>query len=100
MACVASTEQPAKFDPAGRYTLSPSVSVRPEPFGALLYDFHTRRLAFLKSPELATLVQTLHTHSSAQGAVAAAGVPAEEHGTYLRALAGLVATGTLTPKDT
>ena len=30
------------------------VSMRPEPFGALLYHFGTRRLSFLKSPALRT----------------------------------------------
>ena len=30
------------------WRLAPQVSVRPERFGALLYDFDTRRLSFLK----------------------------------------------------
>ncbi|WP_041451260.1 mycofactocin biosynthesis chaperone MftB [Hoyosella subflava] len=84
------------FDPHSRYALSASVSVRPEPFGALIYDFHTRRLAFLKSPQLVTVVRTLHNHRSVHGALAAAGVREADHPHYLHALAGLAATGTIT----
>ena len=35
------------FDPDAPYRCGP-VSVRPESFGALVYDFHTRRLSFLR----------------------------------------------------
>ena len=40
-------------------SLSGSVALRPEPFGALAYDFHTRRLSFLKSPQLVDVVRRL-----------------------------------------
>ena len=42
-----------------RYALAPQVAVRPEPFGALLYHFGTRRLSFLKDPRLLAVVQGL-----------------------------------------
>lgn len=45
------------FDPARPYRLSPSVALRPEPFGALAYHFGNRRLSFLKAPELVELVR-------------------------------------------
>ncbi|MBB3038380.1 mycofactocin biosynthesis chaperone MftB [Hoyosella altamirensis] len=99
MECAASTETERgaeAFDPHSRYALSASVSVRPEPFGALLYDFHTRRLAFLKSPQLVTVVRTLHNHSSVHAALSSAGVHTEDQPHYLHALAGLAATGTIT----
>ncbi len=73
----------------------PGVGVRPEPFGALLYHFGTRRLSFLKTPELVAVVQGLEEHDDVHAAVAAAGVPEAQRPAYLRALAGLAATGTI-----
>ena len=37
------------FDPTRTWRLHPQVAVRPEPFGALLYHFGTRKLSFLKN---------------------------------------------------
>ena len=39
------------------WTLSPSVALRPEPFGALAYHFGNRKLTFLKRPELVAVVR-------------------------------------------
>ena len=47
----------AGFDLERRYALHPQVAVRPEPFGALLYHFGTRRLSFLKDPRLLAVVK-------------------------------------------
>ena len=41
------------------WRLSDSVSLRPEPFGAMAYDFATRRLSFLKSRPLVAVVELL-----------------------------------------
>ena len=95
MACAVSTDA---FDPAGSYALAPSVSLRPEPFGALVYDFSTRRLSFLKTPQLVTVVQELADQPDAAAALAAAGVPAAEHDRYLTALSGLLDAGTIQPR--
>jgi len=84
------------FDPALPYRLSSSVSVRPESFGALVYDFHTRRLSFLKTKPLVHVVQALEHHDDAHGALAEAGVDGSERDQYLRALAGLAQAGTIT----
>ncbi len=83
------------FRPDRPHRRSPSVAVRPEPFGALLYHFGTRRLSFLKTPELVAVVQGLEEHDDVHAAVAAAGVPEAQRPAYLRALAGLAATGTI-----
>jgi len=56
------------------WELHPQVSVRPEPFGALLYHFGTRRLSFLKDRRLLDVVQSLSTAPTARDAFAAAGV--------------------------
>jgi mycofactocin biosynthesis protein MftB len=71
------------------WDLHPQVSVRPEPFGALLYHFGTRKLSFLKDRRLLEVVQTLDAHDSARTACSDAGVgDAELHrfGSALQAL--------------
>jgi putative mycofactocin binding protein MftB len=75
--------------------LSPDVSVRPEPFGALLYSFGTRRLSFLKDRRLLDVVQALAASSSAGDACATAGVATESLPSYDAALARLLRTGLL-----
>ncbi|WP_280481049.1 mycofactocin biosynthesis chaperone MftB [Nocardia cyriacigeorgica] len=91
--------EPAGFDPARAYRLAPSVAVRPEPFGALLYDYGTRRLSFLKTRTLLRVVRELSDHRDVPAALAAAGVPADEHARYLGALAGLAAVGTIQTRE-
>lgn len=80
------------------YDLDPQVEVRPEPFGALLYHFGTRRLSFLKDRVLLDVVRALPTAATAREACATAGVPAERTATYARALATLVSTQMLHPR--
>ncbi|HWC33361.1 MAG TPA: mycofactocin biosynthesis chaperone MftB [Mycobacteriales bacterium] len=80
------------FDLDCAWELHPSVAVRPERFGALLYHFGTRRLSFLKTPALLDAVQRLDSSESARVALGGAGVSAAETPTYERALAGLAAT--------
>lgn len=88
-----------EFDPGHAYRLNPQVSLRPEPFGALAYDFGTRRLSFLKTHALVRVVRELEHRPDVHGALVAAEVPAGERTQYLRALAGLLATGTIQPRQ-
>jgi len=83
-----STEAPplAGFDLDRPWQLHPQVSVRPERFGALLYHFGTRRLSFLKSPALLTVVRGLGDAPSAREACARAGVTETELPAYTAAL--------------
>jgi putative mycofactocin binding protein MftB len=83
------------FDAGLPYRCSPSVALRPEPFGALVYHFGTRRLSFLKTPQLVDVVSGLEHHPDVHGAVEAAGVAQPQRPAYLRALAGLAANGTI-----
>jgi mycofactocin biosynthesis protein MftB len=83
------------FDPRLPYRCSASVALRPEPFGALVYDFVTRKLSFLKTPELVAVVSGLEHHPDVHSAIDAAGVAEEQRPAYLRALAGLLASGTI-----
>ena len=83
------------FDPARPYRCSPNVALRPEPFGALVYHFGTRKLSFLKTPQLLTTVQSLTEHPDVHAALVAAGVAEAQRPAYLHALAGLAASGTI-----
>jgi putative mycofactocin binding protein MftB len=62
------------FDLDARWRLHPRVSVRPERFGALLYSFDTRKLSFLKTPQLLEVVEALADAPTARAACERAGV--------------------------
>ncbi|HEY2577696.1 MAG TPA: mycofactocin biosynthesis chaperone MftB [Streptosporangiaceae bacterium] len=80
------------FDLDRPWRLDERVAVRPEPFGALLYHFGTRRLSFLKSQKVLAVVTALDGQPSARAACEHAGVAAEELDLYARALAALAAS--------
>jgi len=77
------------------WRLSGSVSLRPEPFGAMAYDFRTRRLSFMKSRALVAVVEGLAEAPTVADALAAAGVEEQQYPRYLRALEDLAASGML-----
>jgi putative mycofactocin binding protein MftB len=87
------------FDLERAWQLDPQVSLRAEPFGALAYHYGTRRLSFLKSRKLLSVVENLAGNPSAGAACRAAGVSGGELGSYERALAALAETGMIRPKD-
>jgi mycofactocin biosynthesis protein MftB len=89
----------AEFDFDGAWELHRQVSIRPERFGALLYHFGTRRLSFLKSPELLAVVNALADQPSARAACVAAGVPAAQLPTYRRSLQALAAGQMICPRS-
>jgi putative mycofactocin binding protein MftB len=76
------------------WRLNPQVALRDEAFGALAYHYGNRRLVFLKSRTLVTLVSSLAEHASASSAIEAC-VPVSEHAAYQRALARLAASGVI-----
>lgn len=73
------------------------MGLRPEPFGALAYHFDTRRLVFLKSPELVELVDGLSNHPSADAAIEAIIEPATDRSrqAHVKALASLADAGVI-----
>jgi putative mycofactocin binding protein MftB len=77
------------FDPALPWQRARSVAMRPEPFGALVYHFGTRKLSFLKSKELVAVVESLADHPSAVAAITACGVSDAQQPAYVRALGDL-----------
>jgi putative mycofactocin binding protein MftB len=83
----------ARFDLGRPWVVDPQVSLRPEPFGALAYHFGTRRLSFLKSRMLLSLVQALGDNPTGQDACEAVGIPAAQLPSYEAALATLASTG-------
>ena len=82
----------AGFDLDRPWQLHPQVSVRPERFGALLYHFGTRRLSFLKSPALLTVVSSLDAAATARQACQSAGVTEAELPAYAAALETLASS--------
>jgi putative mycofactocin binding protein MftB len=88
------------FDPSRAWMLCPQVSVRPEPFGALLYHFGNRRLSFLKDRVLLSIVQSIETYASANDAISASIETEADPDRYVKALAALVASEILAPAET
>ena len=85
---------------AEQWRLDGSVALRPEPFGALAYHFGTRKLSFLKTPELVDVVRRLETSPSVEDALSGAGVPRSHWPAYVRALEGLATGGMISRRDT
>ncbi len=81
------------------WRVHPKVAVRPEPFGALLYHFGTRRLSFLKNRTVVGIVQSLPDHPDARSACAAAGVSDAAMPAYESALAILAGSDMIVRRD-
>ncbi|MGW0949201.1 mycofactocin biosynthesis chaperone MftB [Streptomyces sp. NPDC002623] len=93
------TPATAGFALDGAWTLDPQVAVRPEPFGALLYHFGTRRLSFVKDRTLLAVIRALADQPSARAACHVADVPEADMPRYRTALATLAASRMITPRD-
>jgi mycofactocin biosynthesis protein MftB len=83
------------FDPGLRWRLHRQVAVRPEPFGALLYHFGTRKLSFLKNRTIVAVVNALGESPDARSACRAAGVDDAQQAPYLHALGVLAQSNML-----
>jgi putative mycofactocin binding protein MftB len=79
------------------WRLNPQVAVRPEPFGALLYHFGTRRLSFLKNRTIVAVIESLADHPDVRSALSAAGVDRDDEAPYLHALGVLAESNMLVP---
>lgn len=76
----------------GRWRLHPRVALRPEPFGALAYHYDSRKLNFLRSPDLVNLVRDLENHDSVRTAFDHAGLADSQWRTFASALNALAAS--------
>jgi putative mycofactocin binding protein MftB len=92
-------EGPTPFDPDRGWRMHPSVAVRPEPFGALLYHFGTRKLSFLKNRIILEVVRSLDDHADVRSACRAAGIDDAQLAPYLHALGVLAGSNMLVPKE-
>jgi putative mycofactocin binding protein MftB len=90
----------AAFDAARPWQRARSVALRPEPFGALVYHFGNRKLSFLKSKTLVTVVEALEEHPSAESTLTACGVPDAQRAAYLKALADLARSQMIELRET
>ena len=79
----------AEFDADRPWQRARSVALRPEPFGALVYHFGNRKLSFLKSKTLVSVVESLGEYPSAAAALTACGVSEAQRPSYVKALADL-----------
>lgn len=76
---------------AGRaLELHPQVALRPEPFGALAYHYDTRRLVFLKHPDVVRVVRALADHSTVAATFDACDIAPERRAAFERALTSLL----------
>jgi len=89
----------AGLNPGLAWQLHPKVAVRPEPFGALLYHFGTRKLSFLKNRTILAIVESLAEHDDLRSALRANGVDQDAERPYLHALGILAASNMLIQKD-
>jgi len=91
--------KPPAFDADACWCLASSVALRPEPFGALVYDFTTRKLSFLKSHELVAVVERLADFPSAVETMDAVGIAPSDYHLYLNALRSLAGHGVITRRE-
>jgi putative mycofactocin binding protein MftB len=87
------------FDPDLPWQRARSVALRPEPFGALVYSFSTRKLSFLKSKQLVEVVESLAEHPTATAALTVCGVSDVQRPAYEKALAGLARSHMIEPQE-
>jgi mycofactocin biosynthesis protein MftB len=71
------------------FELHPQAALRPEPFGALVYHYGTRRLIFLRKPEMVEVVKGLAAHPSVAETLTSCGIATRRWPTFLNALSGL-----------
>lgn len=67
----------------------PQVALRPEPFGALAYHYDTRRLVFLKHPDVVEVVEALADHETLADTLDACGIDPSRWSAFDRAVTSL-----------
>ncbi len=77
------------------YRLNDQVALRPEPFGALAYNYENRRLVFLRSPDIVRVVEGLGEATDARGALDAAGIAEARTDAFVAALSELENAGVI-----
>jgi putative mycofactocin binding protein MftB len=85
---VTGVAQPAIADRS--LAVHPRVALRPEPFGALAYHYGTRRLVFLKHPDVVRVVEALEAHPTVTATFDACGIAAARRPSFEQALTSLL----------
>lgn len=65
------------------------VALRPEPFGALAYHYGTRRLIFLKHPDVVRVVRSLDQHPTVRHTLESCGIDQHRWPAFCTALTSL-----------
>ena len=76
--------------PERALALHPQVALRHEPFGALAYHYGTRRLVFLRHPDVVRVVEALHRHATVGATLDACGIAPERHTAFTAAIGSLL----------
>ncbi len=79
----------------GAYALDDQVALRPEPFGALAYHYGTRRLVFLRSPDIVRVVEGLGSHATLADALRGEAIDERRWPSFLGALGNLEESGVI-----
>lgn len=84
--------------------LHDQVALRPEPFGALAYHYGTRRLVFVKHPDVVRVLRVLGDHGSVRSALVACEIDEARWPAFCSALMSLLESEmlhehTLVPSD-
>ena len=87
MECAASTDASVVLDSS--LDLHPQVALRHEPFGALAYHYDTRKLVFLKHPDVVRFVRSLADHATVADALAACKIDKRRWPSFDKALTSL-----------
>ena len=69
--------------------LHPKVALRPEPFGALAYHYDTRKLVFLKHPDVVRVVRSLADHGTVAETLAACDIDESRWAAFDKAITSL-----------
>lgn len=65
------------------------VALRPEPFGALAYHYGTRRLVFVKHPDVVRVVTALDQHATVRDTLESCGIAEQRWPAFCHALSSL-----------
>lgn len=71
------------------------VAVRPEPFGALAYHYDTRKLIFLRHPDVVRVVESLRDHDTVADTLRACDIAETRWPSFATAIESLAASGLL-----